>query len=462
MHPSQLKLRRFPLWLRLTIAITVAVIGIRTISHIAVSYAVEDRIERSFVHEQWVHVSELRRITQVDQDGTLRLRGLFSDPRYDAPNSGFYWQVSGDNGSTLKSASLANRNLPALRQSPGQAVRTQASGPTGPTLLVQQSLPGKGNGPSLTITVATDMSEIAREVAAINDVRTLLNTFAAVLAIPLVMLALFIAVGPLIRLRESIGRLERGEIRRIEDSFPVDVQPAVDQLNRALGHLEDLAEHCRFQAASVAHNVRGVLTSLLADLDDLAGRLEGDLAIQSIRDRCELIQRFLESHILRADRSTASLLNPEAVAIEPTLDRLFAALQRLHQLRQLDWKLAIGPHCAARCSPRDFGEIIFNLLDNAGRWAMNEVSCKWRIEDNQVVVLVEDDGPGFQPGSFPDIRKAPDRQKNGLGLGLEISRELCRLYGGEITLGQSARLGGAEVRVRLPLASLPTSEEQNP
>jgi signal transduction histidine kinase len=71
-------------------------------------------------------------------------------------------------------------------------------------------------------------------------------------------------------------------------------------------------------------------------------------------------------------------------------------------------------------------------------------------------VTVEDDGPGVAPEELRAILQPAyriDTSKSGSGLGLTITQDLVRAYGGELELGRSEELGGLMVRMRLPLLS---------
>jgi signal transduction histidine kinase len=96
------------------------------------------------------------------------------------------------------------------------------------------------------------------------------------------------------------------------------------------------------------------------------------------------------------------------------------------------------------------------VVENALRYARNGVSVVIEDEDDDVVVLVRDDGPGFPadwleqgvgrfaPGDSPEAH-------GGAGLGLAIVDAIVGSHGGSVQVG-AAPGGGAEVRLRLPRA----------
>jgi two-component system, OmpR family, sensor kinase len=73
------------------------------------------------------------------------------------------------------------------------------------------------------------------------------------------------------------------------------------------------------------------------------------------------------------------------------------------------------------------------LLDNAVRHARTRVRVRITSDDRQVVLHIEDDGPGIREGEVQDVFE-PGRSTvpNGAGLGLSLSRRLAHAAGGQV------------------------------
>ena len=108
-------------------------------------------------------------------------------------------------------------------------------------------------------------------------------------------------------------------------------------------------------------------------------------------------------------------------------------------------------------------QVVLNLLVNAGdaleahRDGSAELFVTGRVEAGRVVLLVEDNGPGFPPEVLPRLFEAFFTTKGvdkGTGLGLTLSRELVRQFGGALTADNRPQ-GGA--RLRIELTALPRS-----
>ena len=76
-------------------------------------------------------------------------------------------------------------------------------------------------------------------------------------------------------------------------------------------------------------------------------------------------------------------------------------------------------------------------------------------DEDHVVIVVDDDGPGIPPGEQEKVfapfyrREARDPAKAGVGLGLSIARTVAREHGGDVTL-KNRDSGGLSALIELP------------
>ena len=97
---------------------------------------------------------------------------------------------------------------------------------------------------------------------------------------------------------------------------------------------------------------------------------------------------------------------------------------------------------------------LHNLLQNACRYAVQQVQVHLEYRDGQCELRVGDDGCGipteyhdsiFEP--FTRVDMSRDRRSGGYGLGLAIVRQVMHMHQGSVTLGRSP-LGGAQFVLR--------------
>jgi signal transduction histidine kinase len=220
-------------------------------------------------------------------------------------------------------------------------------------------------------------------------------------------------------------------------------------------------------AASVMHEINNPLAFIRANVDylELAVQRPASLDAQreELADICEEMRGGLERiRQIAADLKGLTYMDVE----EPTACRLagvvgdaarLASLRLKHVARlRVEVPEALPPVFAV---PRRLTQVLLNLLVNAGdalesaQVPAAEVRVTGRVEGGRVVLLVEDDGPGFPPEVLPRLfepfftTKGPEK---GTGLGLVLSRELVEQFGGTLTASNREE-GGARLRVELPL-----------
>ena len=103
---------------------------------------------------------------------------------------------------------------------------------------------------------------------------------------------------------------------------------------------------------------------------------------------------------------------------------------------------------------RRLGESVKEIIRNAMKILQasrkgSTILISTMRDANAVIVLFEDDGPGFPP-EFPIFRPFVTTDPRGTGLGLATVKEVVEAHGGTIEAGNSAE-AGAFILIRLPL-----------
>jgi two-component system sensor histidine kinase RegB len=98
-----------------------------------------------------------------------------------------------------------------------------------------------------------------------------------------------------------------------------------------------------------------------------------------------------------------------------------------------------------------------NLVENAVDFAEQSVTIEAIWDRQAVTVRIRDDGPGFPPDvltrfgePYVTTRSEGMGHGSGLGLGLFIAKTLLERTGAQLSAGNAAGRGGAEVTVTWP------------
>jgi signal transduction histidine kinase len=107
-------------------------------------------------------------------------------------------------------------------------------------------------------------------------------------------------------------------------------------------------------------------------------------------------------------------------------------------------------------------QLLGNLLQNSAKFTPRggRVGVAVAVEEGRAAVHVRDTGAGIDPGllgsvfePFVQAERTLARSRGGLGLGLPLVKGLAELHGGTVEARSAGPGAGAEMVVRLPLAS---------
>jgi signal transduction histidine kinase len=320
--------------------------------------------------------------------------------------------------------------------------------------------------PSLELVLAAPVGPFEQPFAQATRRGTLALALVAVVSFVLVTVVTTGITGSLRRLAVAADAVSQGEFDRKVSEAGGDELARVarafntmtENLRRTLEQLsqrQSLAAVGEF-AASLAHEVRNPLSSILVDLQRV------DEKLTAPRER-ELVRRALRS-VKRLDATVTGALrvarsghvSPQHLDLRPVLEAAMQSAQpefascgsRLEPLGDEADGVSVKGDAAA------LEQVFLNLLLNAAQAQESGGRAGVRIDtdDAHVRLAIWDDGPGIPP---EDRTKVLDpfysTKEEGTGLGLAIAQRIVAAHGGELDV-QSTPGGGTTVHVRLPLA----------
>lgn len=224
-----------------------------------------------------------------------------------------------------------------------------------------------------------------------------------------------------------------------------------------LGQVARLEERDRLRAAllaSVGHDLRTPLTTILAAASEIAGR-GADPAAQALEAEALRLQRFV-TNLLDMARIEAGALNLATEPVDLTDAVASAAADARGALAGHPIRLDVPPDLPlVRADPQLLHHCLLNLLDNAGKFAATgtPVGIVAKRTIDGIALSVEDEGPGLPPGYEERIwdnfarLQGSDRARTGTGLGLAIVRGFAEAMG--FTVSAANRTGGEGARFAL-------------
>ena len=233
-----------------------------------------------------------------------------------------------------------------------------------------------------------------------------------------------------------------------------DMRKALCENNKAMWNM---LEERRLMQASIAHDLRNPIAIIEGYTEYLENVLKGD---EMNRKKTTRIARNLRAAAKRLEQYTESvrLLNQTE---ESQLDRKSVNAKKLasdiaEDLSLLSEQKGIAlqitnrlPQEEIQVDPALLYRVLENILNNALRFAKQEIELEFSLNEDMLSVTVTDDGNGFSQeilnGSEKKILAA---DKDGhMGIGLSVSRLLCRKHGGRLELSNTS--GGARVKISI-------------
>lgn len=417
--------------------------------------------ERGFDERLSVYVKELIADLAAPPETERQAIGDLGEPRFDLPLSGWYWQIirlDGERPTIRASRSLVGGQLPKLLDQPiapnARGLReSYISGPDDRSLRILEREIDVGEDGRFTVAVAAPSDEIDADI---RDFRLALTMTFLLLGLALVASTIAqvrFGLRPLVRLGAAVGMVRTGEKPRIIGQYPPDLAPLAGELNQLIDANHEILDRARTQVGNLAHALKTPLSVMLNEAEADGG--EGQLP-QTVKSQAAIMRDQVQYYLDRARAAALSGALGGVTEVAPALDALIRTFTKISQGRGIAGSHSVPARVRFRGEKQDFEEMLGNLLDNAFKWAKATVKVSLAAPEEgkpgQIVLLIDDDGPGLPEEALADVLKRGrrlDEATPGSGLGLSIVVDLAKLYGGELSL-QRSPLGGLRACLVLP------------
>ena len=270
-------------------------------------------------------------------------------------------------------------------------------------------------------------------------------TFPGLLLIMIAIVFLKNQTRPIIKLARAAEKFGKGEfIKEFRPSGALEIRQAAyefDKMRRRITiHLNQRSE----MLSGISHDLRTPLTRLKLQLSFLK---QQDLA-KKMSDDIEEMERMLNEYLEFARYQK----NEDTIKIN--LSDLVKNISENYKNKEIE--INVNKKLEINIRPNSIKRCLTNLIDNGFSYG-NKVNISSKKNTNNLLILIDDDGPGIPEKEYLNVMKpfyridkSRGQNKSGVGLGLSITNDIIRSHGGIITLEKSP-LNGLRVKISLPL-----------
>lgn len=426
---------------------------------LALLKAFNSSLENAEASQARLQVYLLLGAIEVDSEGRMNLPDHLLDPGFSRVSSGVYGFIHGQDGSLFwRSRSSQTlppelvQRLPSRALQPGQSLFSHL--PEQKLYLFQYPVVWEsGNGETRFLISVLRSDEQVR-----NEMKTfslqLLGWLSGICLVALLAQYYIMRWGlrPLDLLANDLKRIEAGDAERLEGRYPVEVQDVTSGLNRLLETERRQRERYRNTLGDLAHSLKTPLAVIrgagIEPQDEQEYR-------QQVEEQALRMQQIVQYQLARAVKSQGQNL-ARAIPVQPVVERLLGVMAKVYADTPREVLKQLEPGIGFSGDERDLMELLGNLIDNAYKYGFRRVSVMGRLEGDELILEISDDGSGVAPEQRQVILERGarlDTQQPGQGIGLAVAVDIISSYDGALEV-QESRWQGACFRLTLPGAPL--------
>ena len=267
-------------------------------------------------------------------------------------------------------------------------------------------------------------------------------------------------LAPVNAITEEVRSISSEDLhRRVPEPLGEDeIAKLARTMNEMLARLEQSHLRQRAFVSDASHELRSPVAAIRQHLEVALAHPEqtSEGLVQVLLSEGLRMQSLIEDLLLLASIEDGSAApTPTEVDLD---DIVFAEADRVRAAASVE--VDTGNVSAGRVKGHDkqLQRLVANVIANAARHARTKVAIHLKESDADVVLDVDDDGPGVPEAErrriferFVRLDEARARDAGGSGLGLSIAGDVATAHGGRIEV-LSSPLGGARFRITLPIA----------
>ncbi|MCB0326246.1 MAG: HAMP domain-containing histidine kinase [Bdellovibrionales bacterium] len=252
---------------------------------------------------------------------------------------------------------------------------------------------------------------------------------------------------PLAKISNQLELVRSGEQNNIEGQYTYELDQVRQSINEFIAQEQIQFQQLTQSMRNLSHSVKTPLAILKTLLDNEASIADQrKIYLQQLHS----IESTTQYYLNQAQLERSRVFTPP-ISIVPELQRMITSISKLSPQKEIMLSVDSSMDPKVRMSRDEIYECFGNLIENAQKYSRSKVTLSIRIQASDLLIYIDDDGPGIDAGIREKIFERGyrvDENIEGQGLGLSISKQIIEKARGQINV-ETSPFGGCRIRVVL-------------
>lgn len=432
---------------RLVISALLFILVLLPLIGVALNDAFTEQVKSATKNELSAYVYSILAVTEVENK-QISIPELVLENRFNLIQSGLYAIATTEDASGKQTIVWHSQSFMGIVPPPhftipatGQSAFEQIEIAEQPHLIYSFSVSfaSQNQNVPVTIHIIKDEREFQQQIDQFNQ-----QLWTWLLILMFVMLVFQLSwlvwtLQPLARFTQELHSVEQGKSMQLSSQYPTELQAVARQLNILLNTEQTQRKRYRNALADLAHSLKTPLAVI---------KSQADLS-EASSEQVSVISRIIGHQLKRAQTAAATSWHL-GIRVDDVAAKLLRTLAKIYREPQINLSGEMADEAVFKGDEADLTEILGNVLDNACKAAKSTVKFTVTGDAYQLLICIEDDGPGISEALQNQIFERgirADSYHQGNGIGLAIVRDLVDSYNGRISVSRSETLGGAKFSI---------------
>lgn len=432
---------------RLVISALLFILVLLPLIGVALNDAFTEQVKSATKNELSAYVYSILAVTEVENK-QISIPELVLENRFNLIQSGLYAIATTEDASGKQTIVWHSQSFMGMMPPPhftipatGQSAFEQIELAEQPHLIYSFSVSfaSQNQNVPVTIHIIKDEREFQQQIDQFNQ-----QLWTWLLILMFVMLVFQLSwlvwtLRPLARFTQELHSVEQGKSMQLSSQYPTELQAVARQLNILLNTEQAQRKRYRNALADLAHSLKTPLAVI---------KSQADLS-EASSEQVSVISRIIGHQLKRAQTAAAASWHL-GIRVDDVAAKLLRTLAKIYREPQINLSGEMADEAVFKGDEADLTEILGNVLDNACKAAKSTVKLTVTGDAYQLLICIEDDGPGISEALQNQIFERgirADSYHQGNGIGLAIVRDLVDSYNGRISVSRSETLGGAKFSI---------------